>query len=201
MDLIIRAKLVKLTRKKINCIFTIYHTIGLYCISQHITTHRAKLLVNLVCTCSGWSSWAYKWFDRNLSAAWCLKKSGGTHGRRRGTSGFKTGCTVSTYYLLIPLYSFTWFCDCAQKWNRWCNHITTVLDPEATTHWWYHTIVVCPLPSFTSHIVFFSINYITDTQPAHHGNGRNSVHRLSYPSRLEPPCCQQQLAAAGIFLG
>jgi hypothetical protein len=153
MGLIIRAKLVKLTRKKINCIFAIYHTIGLYCISQHITTHRAKLLVNLV------------------------------------------------YF--FPLYSFTWFCDCAKKWNGWCNHITTVLDPEATMHidGTYHTIVVCPLTSFTSHIVFFSINYITDTQPAHHENGRNSVHRLSYPSRLEPPCCQQQLAAAGIFLG
>ena len=83
----------------------------------------------------------------------------------------------------------------------WCNHVTTVLDPEATMHidGTYHSIVVCPLTSFTSHIVFFSINYITDTQPAHHGNGRNSVHRLSYPSRLEPPCCQQQLAAAGVF--
>ena len=23
----------------------------------------------------------------------------------------------STYYLLIPLYSFTSFCDCAKKWN------------------------------------------------------------------------------------
>ena len=57
------------------------------------------------------------------------------------------------------------------------------------------------LTSFTSHIVFFSIKYITDIQPAHHENGRNSVHRLSYAFRLGPPCCQHQLAAAGIFWG
>ena len=43
---------------------------------------------------------------------------------------------------------------------------------------------------------FVSIKYLQ----AHHRNGRNSAHRLSLASRMEPPCRQQQLAAVGQFL-
>ena len=60
--------------------------------------------------------------------------------------------------------------------------------------------VLLNLPCFqtihSQHINIFSIKYLQ----AHHGNGRNSAHRLSLASRLTLPCSQQQLAAACQFL-